>query len=169
MIKMGKHQLNRETLFTLYYTFIYPYLTYCSIVWSNTWKIYLNKLHLLQKRVIRIIYNVGYRDSTVELLIKAKLINIYDLNLSSICMLMFKYRIVLITTTNIELFVQGEIQYSHIIQGQVQCMTLLNVEPKLVRKQLFTHEPANYINQLLQNQLFNMIDSFNIAMFKCRL
>ena len=33
----------------LYYTLIYPYLTYCTTVWSSTYVTHLNRIFLLQK------------------------------------------------------------------------------------------------------------------------
>ena len=43
----------------LYYTLVYPYLTYCNIVWGNTFKQYLRPLMVIQKKAVRII--VGNR------------------------------------------------------------------------------------------------------------
>ena len=50
--------LYKQTLLNLYYSFIYPYFIYCNQVWGNTYKTYLQKLTLLQKRIIRIIAGV---------------------------------------------------------------------------------------------------------------
>ena len=41
----------------LYFSLIYPYLYYCNIVWASTYKSYLRRLVILQKRIIRIINN----------------------------------------------------------------------------------------------------------------
>ena len=41
--------LNKQTLHQLYYTFIYPYLSYCNHVWGNTHSTQLSRLVLLQK------------------------------------------------------------------------------------------------------------------------
>ena len=50
-----------ETLQSLYYSFIYPYISYCIHVWGSTYKSYINKILLLQKRVIRLIAGVNRR------------------------------------------------------------------------------------------------------------
>ena len=45
-----KNKMNKKTLINLYYTFIYPFIIYCNIVWGRAPKIYLSKIHILQKK-----------------------------------------------------------------------------------------------------------------------
>ena len=47
--------MNNETLCTLYYYFVYPYLNYCVKVRADTFKAHLQTLVKLQKKVLRII------------------------------------------------------------------------------------------------------------------
>ena len=47
--------LGKDALLSLYYTLIFPYLTYCNQVWGSTFKYNINTLNKLQKRAIRII------------------------------------------------------------------------------------------------------------------
>ena len=47
--------LDTNTLRNLYFTFVYPYLTYCVHVWGNAYKTYLTKLGKLQDKIMRII------------------------------------------------------------------------------------------------------------------
>ena len=47
--------LNKNSLCTLYYSLVYPYLHYCASVWGSTYQSNLKRLITLQKRVIRII------------------------------------------------------------------------------------------------------------------
>ena len=49
IIKLRKF-LNNESLKSLYYAFIYPYLMYCNYIWGNACSVYLNKLNVLQKK-----------------------------------------------------------------------------------------------------------------------
>ena len=44
-----------NSLCTLYYSSVYPYLHYCASVWGSTYQSNLKRLITLQKRVIRII------------------------------------------------------------------------------------------------------------------
>ena len=54
MIK-ARLYLCRKTLVNLYYTFAYPYFTYCNTLWSSTYPSNLKILERLQKKIIRII------------------------------------------------------------------------------------------------------------------
>ena len=54
-IVQGKFYLSKLALRTLYYSLVYPYLHYCITVWGSTYPSNLNRIILLQKRVIRII------------------------------------------------------------------------------------------------------------------
>ena len=63
-ITNARKLLDKEILVTLYYTFIYPNLCYCNHVWGNTFASYLEKLFLMQKKIVRIIHGVRPRTHT---------------------------------------------------------------------------------------------------------
>ena len=48
--------LSLSSLRTLYYSLVYPYLMYCVSVWASTYPTNLNRLIILQKRLVRIYY-----------------------------------------------------------------------------------------------------------------
>ena len=48
-----RHSLPLSALHTMYKTLFEPHLTYCNVIWSNTFPGYLRKLESLQKKVIR--------------------------------------------------------------------------------------------------------------------
>ena len=60
LISIQSKYLNRSGLLTLYYSLVYPHLSYFNIVWASTFPtyystfiLYSNKLHLIQKCFIR--------------------------------------------------------------------------------------------------------------------
>ena len=69
VILKARKLLNRDSLITLYHSFIYSYYTYCNHVWGATYASNLKNLVLLQKKCVRIICNVKPRDHT-EILFK---------------------------------------------------------------------------------------------------
>ena len=75
-LKARKH-LDKDALKTYYY-FVYPYLYYCNHVWDNTYKTYLNKLVILQKKIIRIIAGVKPRTHTEPLFKALNILNVFD-------------------------------------------------------------------------------------------
>ena len=64
LLYIMKNKLDNIPLKMLYSTLILPYLDYCSEIWANTYKSRLDKLVTLQKKAIRIIDGLNYRDHT---------------------------------------------------------------------------------------------------------
>ena len=48
-----KAYVTQETLCSLYYSLVYLYLTYCNVVWGNTFKTHLKPLISLQRKAVR--------------------------------------------------------------------------------------------------------------------
>ena len=61
IIRRSRFCLSTNTKLMLYYALIYPYLTYCNIVWASTYPSNLNRLLLMQKRAVQAITNACYR------------------------------------------------------------------------------------------------------------
>ena len=53
-----KRFLNKKTLRNLYFSLVYPYLTYCVEVWGNTHDTYLNPLIKLQKNGYALLHSL---------------------------------------------------------------------------------------------------------------
>ena len=62
IIKAGQY-LNKQGLISLYYSFIYPYLTNCNHIWGSTYKTSLKPLITLQNKAVRIIAHARWRAS----------------------------------------------------------------------------------------------------------
>ena len=90
IIIKARKLLDRETLITLYYSFVYPYLQYCNHVWGNTYPTYLHKLHVLQKRIVRVIAGVKPREHSAPLFKHLKILTIFQINVYVIGKFMYK-------------------------------------------------------------------------------
>ena len=79
--KSGLSQIIRESRqpckLSLYYTLIYPYLSYCNIVWSSTYNTHLNRIFIVQKSAIHALSKSEYRAHTAPLFVKPKILNTY--------------------------------------------------------------------------------------------
>ena len=64
VILKARKVFDNETLSTLYYTFVYPYLNYCIHVWGRAYDTHFNDLRVLQNKIIRIINCVPPRTNT---------------------------------------------------------------------------------------------------------
>ena len=82
--------LNKEALIILYYSFIYPFLTYCIEIWGGTYTSYTKSLFVCQKKIVRIITNSKWNAHTDTLFTNLKLLRLY--NIYHYRMLMFMYR-----------------------------------------------------------------------------
>ena len=60
IIKKASFYLHTRALVMLYYSLVYPYMQYCILVWGSTYPSNLNRIVLLQKRLIRIVYKASY-------------------------------------------------------------------------------------------------------------
>ena len=67
VICKARKSLNTESLFTLYYSIIYPHFTYCVEVWGNASAVHIESLFNLQKKAIKIIRSVPIRYPSNEL------------------------------------------------------------------------------------------------------
>ena len=56
--------LNINTLLSLYYSFVYPYIVYCIEVWGSVNKLLFSSIFKLQKRADRIIISTNYQAHT---------------------------------------------------------------------------------------------------------
>ena len=86
ILTKARKYLNKDTLITLYYSFIYPYLNYANIVWGSSNKTTLVPLVKLQKKAIRIISSATKTTSSGLLFSKYRILTIdelYTLNVGS--------------------------------------------------------------------------------------
>ena len=91
IICKARKLLELNTLLTLYYSMIYPYLTYCIEVWGNSGKTYLMSLFKLQKKVLRIMTCSGYYAESDPLFKKLNILKLTQIYTTSVAVLMFKY------------------------------------------------------------------------------
>ena len=84
--------LDKSTLKQLYYSFLYPYLTYCITIWGNAPATTLWPIIRAQKRSIRIIENIRYRDSTKEAFINLKMLKLPELYKFAVLLFVYKYK-----------------------------------------------------------------------------
>ena len=69
-----------KILIMLYYSLIYPYLTYCNIAWASNYPSKFIPLLTLQKRIIRIMFRLHPRAHTKDYFISNGFLNIYQIN-----------------------------------------------------------------------------------------
>ena len=74
-----KSSLPNFALKALYYSLVHPYMNYCNLIWGGTFPTHLYPLIILQKRIMRIIFNRPYLEHTKPLFLEARILQIGDL------------------------------------------------------------------------------------------
>ena len=75
IIKARKY-FNSDTLLSLYNTLILPFLSYCVHVWGAASAVHLEKIYILQKKIVRIICGVPPRTHSHPLFTQLSILNI---------------------------------------------------------------------------------------------
>ena len=87
----ARKKLAKSSLINLYYSFAYPYLIYCNHIWGKKYPTSLEKIYLVQKKVIRIVTCSPYRAHTEPLCIANRILNVADINDYMIGIFMYNY------------------------------------------------------------------------------
>ena len=85
-----KHKINNETLLLLYYSLIYPHLTYCNILWGNSPDAHLRTLKKTQNRFIRLFLNLPTHCHISSFYSSSNILNLTQINL--LCNSIFVYK-----------------------------------------------------------------------------
>ena len=88
----AKPFLDKESLLSLYFSYIHSYVNYANLVWGSTHRTNLKKIHSQQKHALRIIYNKDKYFHTKELFKDCNILNVYKLNLFNISIFMHKVK-----------------------------------------------------------------------------
>src|ERR1700730_12867913 len=89
-LRQVKFKLPRKSLVALYYSIIYPHLTYCNIMWGCASVTVLQELLLLQKRAIRITNKSSYLARTSPIFKNLAILKLSDINLYSTVFFIYK-------------------------------------------------------------------------------
>ena len=92
MIGRVRNVFPNDVLQMLYYSLIYPYLTYCCIIWGGAAATLLRKLEVLQNRAVRLVTRSPYRCSANPLYKQLNLLKTVDIHLLQTAVFMYKYK-----------------------------------------------------------------------------
>ena len=76
---MIERPLDRKNLAILYYTLLYPHLTYGILLWGGSYKTYLKEIEIVQKKAIRAITNSKWNAHTNQLFKQLKMLKLSDI------------------------------------------------------------------------------------------
>lgn len=87
LFKVIRHYVNDQIMELMYYGLIFPHLNYGIEVWGSAANIHTNRMFLLQKKIIRLMYKMKYTDSCRTIFRSKRIFTIYSL---------FVYKVVLL-------------------------------------------------------------------------
>ena len=102
VVYRARYVLDKKCLFMLYCALVLPYISYCCEVWGSTYKTYccevwgstyktiVNSVFILQKKVIRLIYNETFLCHTNRLFCDLGILKLPDIIKLRISIVMFK-------------------------------------------------------------------------------
>jgi len=164
IIRKVRDLLDRDTLLSLYYTFVYPYVTYCNIIWGRAAKVLLLRLFLLQKRILRIIFNTHFLAHSEPLFKECKVLNIFQINSYSVGIFMFKYYKSLLPNIFDNMFIkQCNVHMQNTRNNQFYRLPICKTERK--RNSICYHGAYLWNEHILKNDID--VDAFNtVVVFK---
>ena len=85
-----RHFVPTNILVQLYYSIVFPYISYGVIIWGNTYKTNIQPIVILQKKAIRIITFSHYRAHTSPIFKRLKLLKFSDIVLFNTTLFMYR-------------------------------------------------------------------------------
>lgn len=160
ILKKAKKVLQKSTLVTLYYSFIYPYLTYCIEVWGSAGVSVLSSLFRLQKKVIRVITSSSYYAHTHELFLSLNILKLEHIYNYRVGMFMYKTNNKMLPDIALDMFIKNTDVHSYSTR-QKRCLYV----PKCCNKTFFNSIRFKGVN--IWNNVITSFDcSCSISIFK---
>ena len=107
VICKAKRLMKKETLVTLYYSFVYPYLQYGIIAWGSTYDNVINPIFRLQKKIVRVISSSRWHAPSDPIFKSLKLLPLYKIYILNVMMFMYKIHFEMFPNIFGDMFVQN--------------------------------------------------------------
>jgi len=131
ILRRMRHYLPSNILINLYYTFIFPYLSYCNISWGVNYTRTINCLVVLQKLAIRTVFHVQWGISTKPTFKVNNLLTILDINRLQIGLFMYRYHHKLLPPSFNNYFKLGSSVHHHFTRTALNYRTdFARINPK---------------------------------------
>ena len=88
----AKPFLDKDSLLSLYFSYIHSYINYTNLAWVSIHKANLKKIHSQQKYAFGIVHNKDRYYHTKELFRSCDVLNVYKLNLLNTSIFMHKIK-----------------------------------------------------------------------------
>ena len=111
IINRVKNYLPVKALRILYFTLVYPHITYCSAVWSTNYVSNLKRIEICQRKIVRIITRSAYDAHSAPLFKELQFLQFKDVRTFSILKIVYTFHNQTNTSYNrLNLFIPNERQ-----------------------------------------------------------
>lgn len=86
-----KSKIPKKVLLEMYYSLIFPHLTYCNLLWGNSPDVHMKKLTICQNRFIRLMLELQPRSHVSSHYPTLQLLNMKNIHVYLIAIFVFKY------------------------------------------------------------------------------
>ena len=129
IINKTRDFIDRHTTKQLYYTFVYPYLIYCTEIWGNASATHLDPIIKLQKRCVRNIAFAHFNEHTAPLFKSLDILEFKKLVIQRISLTMYKHLNGSLPSPVSDLFIKNrEIHNHHTRQRELLHTSIANKE-----------------------------------------
>lgn len=104
--------ITKNTLHTVYYSLIYPHLSYCNIVWESRYSAYLQKIFITQEKFVRLTTSFNYSSPSTPLFKKLNLLVLFSL----VCLFINIFIYYICSRNLLCIFLQSTLRFTCTIQ-----------------------------------------------------
>ena len=90
LLSRFRNRLNHDIICHLYYSLIYPHITYCNLIWGNSPVSSMRTLSVIQNRFVRMLYGLGRTDNVDNYINTLNMLTPRQVHCYSILVFMFK-------------------------------------------------------------------------------
>ncbi len=113
ILNKARRLLTRSCLVTLYYSFLFPHLTYCIEVWGGAFDSYCSSIIKIQKKVVRMLVSANRLAHTKPIFNLLNILTFRQLYVYSIQIFMYKYKMGLLPTIFENMFTLNQDVHSY--------------------------------------------------------
>ena len=121
-----RHLVPFTTLLSIYRSLILPYLSYGLAAWGQAAKSHLQKILVLQKRVLRLMYLSEPRAHAVPLFTSSKILPLNMLYVETVSTIMFDVSCLTVPTNISNLFIKANEKHNHETRFSSSCNFYIN-------------------------------------------
>ena len=153
-LRIVKNKLEAKSLIQVYYAIFESHIRYGIIFWGNSSKTNVNKVLLIQKKAVRVLAGLEYRESCKEHFVSLRIMTVISL---------YIYETLLFVKNNLSLLKQDEISHVYETRGRNTFVRPQKHKTKIYEKSV------SYSGIKLYNSLPNNVKEIKYPLFKQKL